>query len=146
MNWKQMQQELAKEGLRIHRPKGSEEDELQKSCIRWWDCHFTALKMLLHHSPNEGRLVGGRVEGGKRKQMGVRAGFPDLVLMCPNSHYHYLCVELKTKKGRQSAAQKDYQKLVEKAGGRYAVVRSLEEFKSEIIAYVQHIDVMPWDG
>ena len=44
---------------------------------------------------------------------------------------------MKTKAGRQSPAQKDFQNNVEAVGARYALVRSFEEFVSLIREYVK---------
>lgn len=113
-----------------------EEDDLQMNCIRWFDAQFPQLALQLHHSPNEGRLVGGVREGARRKAMGVRAGFPDLIFLHPSRTYHGLAIELKTAKGRQSESQKTYQKLLQDNGYLYAVVRSFEQFQKIITAYL----------
>lgn len=119
------------------KPRRYREDDLQKACVRWFDLQHPALAPLLHHSPNEGLLPAGAVQGAKRKAMGVRAGFPDLVLLVPSAPYGYLCVELKSVTGRLSGSQRDYRNLVRKAGGRYVVVRSVTEFIDEVTKYLQ---------
>lgn len=115
------------------------EDRLQKDCIRWFDYQHRHYRLLLHHSANEGRLVHSARDGAKRKAMGMRAGFPDLIFMQPNRHFPYLALELKTAKGRLSESQKEYQKAVENAGGCYAVIRSLDEFINTINEYINNI-------
>lgn len=114
-----------------------EEDRLQTACVRWFGLAHPKLALLLHHSPNEGLLPRTARDGAKRKAMGVRAGFPDLVLLVPNTLHHYLCVELKSHAGRQSASQRAYQEAVERAGGMYAVIRSLEGFIETINEYLR---------
>lgn len=113
-----------------------QEDDLQKACVRWFDYRWNHCRLLLHHSPNEGELIGGPRAGAKRKAMGVRAGFPDLVLLRPSGGCPFLCVELKTRTGRQSATQREYQRQVEAVGGRYVVVRSVDEFISVMETYM----------
>lgn len=115
------------------------EDRLQMACRRWFDMQYPAFSLLLHHSPNEGKLWKSERDGAKRKAMGVRAGFPDFVLLQPSRNYPYLCVELKSPKGRQSESQKAYQRAVETAGGRYVVVRTLEEFIGTIREYMTEL-------
>lgn len=115
------------------------EDRLQIGCKYWFDCQYPQYRLLLHHSPNEGLLMRHDRDGAKRKAMGMRPGFPDFILLLPNRDYPYLAMELKSGKGRQSDHQKEYQKAVEHAGGKYAVIRSLDEFISTVNAYMEAI-------
>lgn len=105
-----------------------EEDALQIACIRFFNIQWPRWARLCHHSPNEGLLPKGREDGAKRKKMGVRAGFPDIIILLPSGEYHYLAVELKTLKGVQSSTQRMMQTDIEQAGGCYKIVRSLDEF------------------
>lgn len=115
------------------------EDRLQICCKYWFDCQYPQYRLLLHHSPNEGLLMRHDRDGAKRKAMGMRPGFPDFILLLPNRDYPYLAMELKSGKGRQSDHQKEYQMAVEHAGGKYAVIRSLDEFISTVNAYMEAI-------
>jgi len=112
------------------------EDKLQIDCRYWFDCQYPELKLLLHHSPNEGLLMKHDKDGAKRKAMGMRAGFPDFIFLHPNKFYPYLAIELKTKGNYQTPHQKEYQAAVEREGARYVVVRSLEEFMTVINEYL----------
>lgn len=113
------------------------EDKLQIACKYWFDCQFPRLKLLLHHSPNEGKLMQHDRDGAKRKAMGMRAGFPDFIFLHPNKFYSYLAIELKSAKGRQTEHQKEYQQSVENSGGKYVIVRSLEEFMDIVNDYIK---------
>lgn len=115
------------------------EDRLQMDCKYWFDCQYPQYRLLLHHSPNEGLLMKHDRDGAKRKAMGMRPGFPDFVFLLPNKQYPYLAMELKSEKGRQSDHQKEYQQAVENAGGRYRVIRSLDEFMTEINGYLNNL-------
>ena len=68
------------------------------------------------------------------KAEGVIPGVSDLLLLIPSRQYHGLCIEFKTDKGRQSEAQKEWQRAVEAQGYCYKVVRSLDEW----------IDLLAW--
>lgn len=68
--------------------------------------------------------------------MGTRAGFPDLILLLPCGERPYLCLELKVGNNKQTELQMRYQTLVEHTGGKYAVIRSLEEFRRTVIEYM----------
>lgn len=115
------------------------EDRLQIACKYWFDCQYPKLKLLLHHSPNEGKLMQHDRDGAKRKAMGMRAGFPDFIFLHPNKQYAYLAVELKSGKGRQTEHQKEYQRAVEESGGRYVVVRTVEAFMKEMQGYIEQM-------
>lgn len=114
-----------------------EEDKLQIACRYWFDAQYPQQAMLLHHSPNEGLLPRTARDGAKRKAMGVRAGFPDFILLVARSGYHYLCIELKTAAGRQSDTQKAYEEAVTAVGGKYVICRSLDEFMKVITEYLK---------
>ena len=67
---------------------------------------------------------------------GMVNGVSDMILLKPNSRHGYLCIEKKTKKGKQSAEQKVFQQEVEKHGGKYVIVRSLDEFIEKLESYL----------
>lgn len=115
------------------------EDKLQMACKYWFDCQYPQYRLLLHHSPNEGLLMKHDRDGAKRKAMGMRPGFPDFIFLLPNRVYPFLALELKSEKGRQSDHQKEYQLAVEQAGGKYVIVRSLDEFIGQINAYMDNL-------
>lgn len=115
------------------------EDRLQMACKYWFDCQYPQYRLLLHHSPNEGLLMKHDRDGAKRKAMGMRPGFPDFIFLLPNRQHPYLALELKSEKGRQSDHQKEYQLAVEQAGGKYVIVRSLDEFIGQINAYMDNL-------
>lgn len=110
------------------------EDNLQRSCVQWFSLQWREYAGLLHHSPNGGKR--NAIEAAKFKAMGVRAGFPDLILCVARHGYHGLFIELKTAKGRQSDNQKYYEYVLEEQGYRYEVVRSLEDFRNLINEYL----------
>lgn len=113
------------------------EDALQIACKAWYDGAFPEYRLLLHHSPNEGKLMQKDRDGAKRKAMGMRAGFPDFILLVPTAKYGYLAIELKSPKGRQTAHQKEYQRAVEMSGGRYVIVRELGDFRKLVLDWME---------
>jgi len=115
------------------------EDKLQIACKYWFDCQYPNYALLLHHSPNEGKLMQHDRDGAKRKAMGMRAGFPDFIFLKPNKFYPFLAIELKSAEGRQTQHQKEYQRKVEEAGGKYVIVRSVLAFKHEIDKYLKQL-------
>lgn len=117
-----------------NRPR-HEEENMQIHLVKWFDYQYPKLKLYLHSSPNGGKRD--KREGARFKAMGTRAGFPDLILLHPNKFYPFMGIELKTEKGKQSEQQKEYQKMFEEIGAKYIVVRSLDEFISEITNYLK---------
>lgn len=100
----------------------------------WFSLQYREYAKLLHHSPNGGKR--NAIEAAKFKAMGVRAGFPDLILYIARQGYHGLFVELKTAKGRQSDNQEYYQAILEEQGYKYVVIRSIEDFIETINDYL----------
>lgn len=110
------------------------EDALQKSCVRWFHYQWAARAELFFHVPNGGRR--NPAEAAKFKAMWVKPGVADLLLLVPNRFYPYLAIELKSRDGRASDHQKLFREAVERAGGKYALVRSLEEFMDVVNGYL----------
>ena len=71
------------------------------------------------------------------KAEGVLAGVADLFLMVGNEGYHGLFIEMKTKEGRQADTQKIFEFQCEASGYKYAICRSVEEFKETIEDYLE---------
>lgn len=66
-----------------------------------------------------------RAKGAMNRDIGVVAGVSDMIYLAPNEDP--LFIEIKTPEGRQSKAQRIWQKKIELVGYDYYVVRSLEE-------------------
>lgn len=113
-----------------------EEEKLQIGCVRWFERTYPGLVPLLHHSPNEGERTW--FERVKLRQMGMRKGFPDLVLMIPCQGYSALCIELKTASGRLSEAQRKEMNYLKMSGKcKVSVVRSENDFRNLINDYLK---------
>ncbi len=89
---------------------------------------------LIHHSPNEGVRGGarGKLDGVKRKAMGVQPGFPDILIFADGQGY---CLEVKAPGGSLSPLQKQVKKNLEDQGIPYAVVRSVDEVRSFVAEF-----------
>lgn len=59
---------------------------------------------------------------------GAQAGFPDLIVIAPGGKTLFL--EVKTKSGKLSEAQKDFANDLQMMGHNYAVVRSIEDARA----------------
>ena len=118
------------------KPNRHDEDDLQAACVRWYRIQYSAYKKLLFSIPNGAMLAGDSATRARRwaqlEKTGAQSGVADLFLSIPSQGTHGLYIEMKTKKGIHSPAQKDFQKAVEAAGYRYVICRSFEEFETVI--------------
>lgn len=119
---------------KVKRHQNDLEHRIQVSCVNWFDWTHRDISKSLLSFANGGKRDA--VTGAKLKAEGVRAGAPDLILLLPRGKYHALAIEMKTPKGRQSPAQKEWQAYFESMGGKYVVCRSLEEFIEAIESYL----------
>lgn len=124
------------------RERRNNEAVLQAKCWTWiWNLH-PETRGLYFAVPNENsRSVYENkkqqlVSGAMRKAVGVYSGVSDSILLLPRGKFHGACIEFKTEIGRQSLAQADWQKRVEREGYYYTIVRSEEEFKEKIEWYL----------
>lgn len=112
-----------------------EESRLQRICVRWFRLQYPELAKLLFSVPNGGAR--NKREAGILKAEGVTAGVADMILLIPSGGFASLCIEFKTDKGKQQETQKEWQKAVEKAGNKYVIVRSFDNFRNEIDTYLK---------
>lgn len=110
------------------------EANLQSSCVTWFDLQYPKLFPLLFAVPNGGSR--NKIEAVNLKRQGVKAGVADLILLFPRNGHGALLIEMKYGKGRQRDTQKGWQKVVEAAGYRYVICRTLEEFMREVNNYL----------
>ncbi len=111
------------------------ESEMQRSCKRWFGLQYPKLGRLLFAVPNGGAR--NSREAAIMKAEGVTAGVADMILLIPRHGYGSLCIEFKTKEGRQSDSQKLWQADAEANGNKYVVIRSVEQFVNEIRNYLK---------
>lgn len=98
------------------------EDTEQMSVMDWarWNQNAHPELELLHHCPNGGSR--NKAEAVKLKQMGVKAGIPDLCLPVPMGVYSGLYIEMKYDTGRLEDSQK---KMLKGTGGSRTLLHSL---------------------
>lgn len=111
-----------------------EEESLQMACVKWFDIQYRHIRDYLHHSPNGGRR--NRIEAARFKAMGVRAGFPDLILMIPSGGHPFLAIEMKSQTGTVRETQKHFKEIFERVGALYVVVRTFDDFRATIEDYL----------
>jgi len=81
---------------------------------------------LIHHSPQELGLSGPEVarQIARSKHLGMVVGYPDLVVLWRGQPWYF---EVKSEGGRLTDAQRAVGRIIEEQGGRFAVVRSVDD-------------------
>lgn len=120
--------------MRINEVMKMSESQIQKACVRWFRIVHRDIEPLFFSVPNGGYRCA--TTARIMKAEGQRAGVADLILLVPRQGYCALCIEMKTRKGYQSEAQKVFQEKAEEQGAKYVVCRSLDEFQKIIRWYL----------
>lgn len=131
---KKLEEILAMANRNTRRRPDDEEHRIQCTCVEWFRYKFPRYRHNLFAVPNGGRRDA--VTGAKMKAEGVLAGVADLILLRRNYKYGALLIEMKTRKGRQADTQKEWQRLIEQDGYKYVVCRSFDEFRAEVLDYL----------
>ena len=117
------------------------EGRIQAECYQYFWEHYPQYRGLYFAVPNENtRADSNAISGAIRRSMGVYHGVSDTIFLLPRGGYHALLIEYKDEKGRQSAHQVAWQKLVESQNYLYKICRSLEQFKIIIKDYLNGIN------
>ena len=122
----------------------SSESEHQMAVMAWAEAQAKAGRValrLLHHIPNGEQRT--KLAGIKLKQMGVKAGIPDLFLPVPIGIWHGLYIEMKAGTGAPSVAQRWWLAELTKQGYRTYVARGHQDAKDAIDRYLAGEPVGP---
>lgn len=107
------------------------ENQEQKQLIQW--CRTNPIYQYLFHIPNES--IGGQGWIVRNRQMGVKAGVPDLFYPVPLNGYHGLFIEMKSSAGRVRPEQKKWIDVLTAFGYKCIVAHGWEEARDELIKY-----------
>jgi len=125
------------------------EDEVQQTVINWSKRQRYKGRPLfdyIHHSPNGGKRAAKVGSSGKRyspeaakfKRMGVKAGYPDLIIDIARGAYHGLRIEIKKdKKSYATPAQKERIQMLNDEGYLAIVTKGLDETLNAIMDYMK---------
>ena len=102
------------------------ESRLQFNCYMWFHNTFPELRGLLCYNLNNSRNA---IQASTDKGLGLQKGRSDMVFYYAGGA---VMIEFKIDSGRQSKEQVEWQFKIEKAGFKYHIVRSLEEFQQLI--------------
>ena len=112
------------------------ETQEQKQLIQW--CRSDPRLQYLFHIPNES--VGGQGWLIRNRQLGVRAGVPDLFYPVPLNGFHGLFIEMKASNGRVRPEQKRWLDALETFGYKCVVAHGWIEAKEALEEYLDDSD------
>jgi len=115
------------------------EDQIQIQIMQWAQLvkhDGRPIADYIHHSPNGGKR---HIATAKRfKKMGVKAGYPDLIIDIARGGFHGLRIEIKKEKGGSvSKAQKERLEMLTEQGYRAIVCKGFDETINEIKNYME---------
>lgn len=119
-------------------PRGRVEEAEQAALVKW--SHKPSVREVLpalrwlHHSPNGGQR--NSFTGAQMKALGVKPGFPDLVLPVTRGTHVGLVIEMKSEKGVLSPMQKEWLEHFVAQGWAVFVVRSAEHARGLLCEYL----------
>jgi len=119
------------------------ESKIQQEIVMWFNNTYCKLndkpRLMIFSIPNglslELPVAEMRRVLAQMTNLGMKKGASDLMILLPGGKY--LKVEVKTEVGVQSDAQKEVQRQCEDLGGKYILVRSLEDFKKKFLSLYQ---------
>lgn len=116
-----------------------QESKLQSECYIWYNNNYclknNEKRGLMFAVPNE-LGTNNALTTMLSKATGLLPGVSDTVIILPTKDLIF--VEFKTDIGKQSPAQKDFEKRVTDLAYKYFVIRSLSEFKELIITLLKN--------
>lgn len=124
------------------RKHGQPESKIQADSYTWFHNTYPQYRGLLFAVTNQNERSGdiGKkaqlISGAMRKALGLIPGVSDLIMLIPRNGFHGLMLECKTKIGRQSPQQKEWEISVMSQGYLYTIFRSVEEFKRIVTKYL----------
>lgn len=115
------------------------ETKIQAECYMWYNNTYCLKQQknrgMMFSIPNELGTTNA-IKTVISKSMGLLAGVADTIVILPSKELVF--VEFKTDVGRQSKAQKEFEKRVTDLAYKYFVIRSLSEFKELIITLLKN--------
>ena len=92
--------------VRSRASSGPSEDQIQIALVEWMRLAHPKVAPWMHHSPNGG--LRSPVTAARLKAMGVRRGFPDLMLWVARGGHRGLAIELKASRGKPTLEQLEW--------------------------------------
>lgn len=122
--------------MRARRPKPPTENEIQAAYFKWVDLRkrtYPELELVFHIPNGSHKSPAMR---GLFKQIGLRAGVPDVLLPVDGEVGISLWIEFKSKNGRLSEEQKEWHRRLERNGHKVVVCRDWTEAANETLMHL----------
>ena len=87
-------------------------------------CDYLELKRYFFYRNNNAPIFDATKKIFRKMPKHTMRGIPDIVVIRDGK---YVGLEVKSKTGKQSPFQKDFQQLLEENGGKYAIVTSIDD-------------------
>jgi hypothetical protein len=111
------------------------EHEEQKSLVKWFSLQYPKIGNRLVAVPNGGQR--NVIVASKLKAEGVRAGFPDLMLLMPRGEFMGLMIEMKRVKGGSlQAEQAEWLDWLNKQGYMAVICKGAQAAQDTIKSYL----------
>jgi VRR-NUC domain len=116
------------------------ESILQQQCVKWFRLQYPDIMLI--SIKNSSKMGGKKTKTGvpleaiRAKKEGVTAGVADLMILNNTEFHGAIFIELKTKNGKQSKKQREFEMYCFKKGYYYLIIKSLEEFIETINYYL----------
>lgn len=127
--------EMEQNGKKPRKPARNLEHQLQCSEVVYFRAQWPKLARLFFAVPNGQKRT--EVQTAWLHSEGMVNGVADMILLLPSRGYNCLCIENKTRTGRQSPDQRLFQQDIEAHGGKYVIVRSMDDFIKVIKDYME---------
>ena len=102
------------------------EERLQYECVIWFNNEYPYLRGLLYANNNNSHNA---IKGALNRSMGVISGVADMTFLYKKTTTF---LEFKTKIGKQSKKQIDWEKVVTFHNFDYHIIRSFDQFTNII--------------
>ena len=116
-------------GISVQEFKAITEDEgsLERTCEEW--LNVQRIPFIRVPDAAYKAIFGNRQIDGRTKSLvsSFMKGLPDITILNPDGRY--LCIELKTSKGKQSQGQINFER---KVPNHYRIIRSFEDFEKQV--------------
>ena len=108
------------------------ETDLQRTIAKYLDM----MGVLWNHSPNE--TMGTPAHYKKRASMGVKSGFPDVMIFEARKGFHGLAIELKVGRNKPTPAQLQWIEWLNERGYHAVWLNDLDEIIAKIDWYFEN--------
>ena len=117
------------------------EHSLQSGCIKWFRMQYPKLRLNLFAIPNGAKRD--FLTGKFYVREGLTKGVADCFLSVMSGGYGGVWIEFKSKTGKQSPEQKDFELAQLSSGYAYWIIRDFDSFRKAVQVYLEKDMIIP---